>query len=655
VPDTDSDGDGYTDSEEVNDWSADPTNPFVTPDPAWPGMPVGPNLALGKPVSSSFGSAQYATDGDENTYCGGGPNTGYLEVDLQSVMDVGRVIVKWDLNGHYYGSGWNVEVSADGSGWTTIRSEDRGTGGLDDCYTWSGQARYVKLNVTECGGPWGPRIRELEVYGAGGPQPPVADFVGNPTEGEAPLMVYFTDLSTNSPTSWDWTFGDTGTSGAQHPSHEYTSGGDYTVSLEACNSVGCDTETKPGYISVTEPQLPVADFVGDPTSGNAPLTVDFTDLSTNDPTSWSWTFGDGGTSGAQHPSHEYTAVDSYTVSLQACNGAGCDTETKVDYIEVTQGQPPVADFVGDPTSGAAPLDVSFTDQSTNSPTSWDWDFGDSGTSGAQHPSHQYTPVDSYTVSLTAANAHGQDTETKVDYITTTVAPPVADFVGDPTSGPAPLTVDFTDLSTNSPTSWDWDFGDTGSSQAQHPNHEYTGTGQFTVSLTAANAGGEDTETKQNYITVTGGGGGDYVAASYTIHYGTYVSGTVTDTHTSDDSYLVVDSVKITGQQSTEIEYSFNTDLTSLSSLSVTQEWRHEGVTTDRRQRTRLYNFINTGWDEVDNRLVNCTVDTTVVVDVPSPSPYISATGEVRVKLLCGDNGSDAFSHHVDLVKITAAE
>ena len=82
------------------------------------------------------------------------------------------------------------------------------------------------------------------------------------------------------------------------------------------------------------PQPPVADFSGEPRSGNPPLTVAFTDLSTGNPTSWDWSFGDGGTSEDQHPSHEYTAVNSYTVSLTAANAQGEDTETKPDYITV---------------------------------------------------------------------------------------------------------------------------------------------------------------------------------------------------------------------------------------------------------------------------------------------------------------------------------
>ncbi|NIM51497.1 MAG: PKD domain-containing protein, partial [Gemmatimonadales bacterium] len=63
--------------------------------------------------------------------------------------------------------------------------------------------------------------------------------------------------------------------------------------------------------------------------------------------------------------------------------------------------------------------VSFTDQSTNSPTSWDWDFGDTGTDTVQNPSHTYTSAGDYTVSLTVTNPYGQDTETKTDYISVT--------------------------------------------------------------------------------------------------------------------------------------------------------------------------------------------------------------------------------------------
>jgi serine protease len=167
-----------------------------------------------------------------------------------------------------------------------------------------------------------------------GNNPPVAAFSGTPTSGTYPLTVTFTDASTNSPTSWAWTFGDGGTSTAQNPSHVYAAAGSFTVTLTATNAYGSDGETKTGYITVTAPNTnpPVAAFSGTPTSGTIPLTVVFTDASTNSPTSWSWDFGDGGTSTLQNPSHVYTTAGSYTVVLTATNAYGSDGETKTGYI-----------------------------------------------------------------------------------------------------------------------------------------------------------------------------------------------------------------------------------------------------------------------------------------------------------------------------------
>jgi PKD repeat protein len=93
------------------------------------------------------------------------------------------------------------------------------------------------------------------IYVAGGVTPPVADFIGAPLTGVAPLTVNFTDLSTNTPTSWAWDFGDAGTSTLQNPSHIYGAG-TWTVSLTATNAGGSNTMTKVGYIVVTEPCVP---------------------------------------------------------------------------------------------------------------------------------------------------------------------------------------------------------------------------------------------------------------------------------------------------------------------------------------------------------------------------------------------------------------
>jgi PKD repeat protein len=167
--------------------------------------------------------------------------------------------------------------------------------------------------------------------------------------------------------------------------------------------------------------------------------------------------------------------------------------------------PPVAAFSGSPTTGDITLSVTFTDQSANSPTSWSWSFGDGGSSTAQNPSYDYTVAGTYTVSLTVTNAYGNDTDTKTNYVTATQPsndPPVADFTSNTTSGDAPLSVNFSDLSTNAPTSWSWTFGDGGSSTTQNPGYTYTTAGTYTVSLTATNAFGSDAKTVNGYITVT---------------------------------------------------------------------------------------------------------------------------------------------------------
>jgi PKD repeat protein len=409
----------------------------------------------------------------------------------------------------------SIDVASDGTVWAghTGSGVSKFTGSTPwTVYTTSNGLANNNVNGIDTEGTtvvWfatgGGGVSKLEIAAV---NPPVADFSGSPTSGNAPLTVNFTDSSTNTPTSWSWTFGDSGTSTAQNPSHQYTSAGTYTVSLTATNAGGSDIETKTNYITVTAPADP--NFSGTPRSGSAPLLVTFTDLSTGEIDTWKWTFGDGGTLNYSSPpsqiTHTYETGGTYTVELKVRdeNNGQYYTETKVDYITVTSPVPPTAAFVGSPTSGGFPLTVNFTDQSTGSISAWSWTFGDGGTSAAQNPAHIYQAAGNYTVSLTVSGPVGNDTETRVDYIIVTAPPaPVAAFSGSPTSGEKPLTVDFTDQSTGSVTAWSWTFGDGGTSTAQNPSHVYNNTGVYTVSLTATNVVGSDIETKSNYITVTG--------------------------------------------------------------------------------------------------------------------------------------------------------
>jgi len=244
---------------------------------------------------------------------------------------------------------------------------------------------------------------------------------------------------------------------------------------------------------------PVAAFTGSPTTVAPGQSVQFTDQSTNNPTSWSWNFGDGNTSTTRNPSHTYVSSGSYVVSLTVTNNYGSDTETRTGYITV--GNLPVAAFTGSPTTVAPGQSVQFTDQSTNNPTSWSWNFGDGSTANtSRNPTHTYNSPGNYTVTLTVTNSYGSDAETKTGYIIVGNSP-VAEFTGSPRTITTGQSVQFTDQSTNNPTSWSWNFGDGGTSTSHNPSHVYNSAGSYTVTLTATNSYGSDNETKSNYITV----------------------------------------------------------------------------------------------------------------------------------------------------------
>lgn len=137
-------------------------------------------------------------------------------------------------------SGWHWLVNAPGQnvqGWTP-RSTSPGLTGSGNLVIWTYSSTHGHIDSVAVNPPL--------------PDPPVADFTGTPLSGTAPLTVQFTDLSTNTPTFWSWSFGDGGTSPVQNPSHQYTSAGTYTISLTAANAAGSDGETKTGYVVVTE-------------------------------------------------------------------------------------------------------------------------------------------------------------------------------------------------------------------------------------------------------------------------------------------------------------------------------------------------------------------------------------------------------------------
>ncbi|MBI3746627.1 MAG: PKD domain-containing protein [Chloroflexi bacterium] len=179
------------------------------------------------------------------------------------------------------------------------------------------------------------------------------------------------------------------------------------------------------------PVAPTANFTGTPTSVTEGSSVQFTDSSTGSPTSWAWTFGDGGTSTAQNPVHPYATAGTYSVTLTATNAVGSSAPfTRTNYISVTV-VPPTVDFTGIPVAGNAPLTVAFSGTSSLPPSSVLWTFGDGTTSSTGLTvNHTYAAAGTFTVKLTVTTANGPGSLTRSNYITVNVGScTVPDFIG----------------------------------------------------------------------------------------------------------------------------------------------------------------------------------------------------------------------------------
>lgn len=393
----------------------------------------------------------------------------------------------------------NVVFTDLSTGNITRRTWDFGDGttatGIAPSHVYTALGTYtVSLTTTGPGGSDTETKPNLIVVSAA---LPVADFLAFPTNGQTPLNVAFSDVSSGSIATRTWDFGDGGTSTAIHPSHAYAAVGSYTVSLTTTGPAGSDTETKQDCIVVLPPR-PQAGFTASPSSGRVPLEVAFTDSSSGVITARVWSFGDGESSTAIHPNHVYTAVGSYTVSLTVTGPGGSDTETEPQFIVVLP-PPPVADFgATSQTTGVQPFTVAFADASSGVITSRSWTFGDGWVSTSTNPSHTYELVGTYTVTLRATGPGGSDTESKRNFVVVVPPPPVARFGASPTSGDALLTVDFTDESSGPVSSWLWDFGDGTTSTSRHPVHVYR-SGTFTVRLELTGPGGTDSLTRVGLI------------------------------------------------------------------------------------------------------------------------------------------------------------
>ncbi|MFH1121736.1 MAG: PKD domain-containing protein [Bacteroidota bacterium] len=396
-----------------------------------------------------------------------------------------------------------------------------------------------------------------------------AEFSATPTTVCAGTTVTFTDQSLASPTSWNWSFpgGSPSTyNGQTPPPVTYSTAGTYDVTLTVSDGVDTDSQTKTAYITVKNL---IAEFTGTPTTVVIGNSATFTDNSSCNPTGWSWSFPGGTPSsyaGQTPPAIVYNTVGVYDVILTISKPGSSDTKTRTGYITVT---PPIfnmtngtittctGDFYDSGGSAAAYTDsenftetfypstpgsmVRFTFSAFSTESGYDYLRIYNGTDATATLIGTYNGTTGPGV-VTANNPSGALTFnfTSDGSVTSTgwaaaiscyslVDPPVADFSASSTTPPINSTVTFTDLSVNSPSSWAWSFSPntvvfTGGTNAnsQNPQVQFTANGLYTISLTATNAYGSDSEVKTDYINIvpvnycipaytSGTGAGDYIS------------------------------------------------------------------------------------------------------------------------------------------------
>ncbi len=233
---------------------------------------------------------------------------------------------------------------------------------------------------------------------------PIAAFVPDRTAGEAPLTVRFINQSSGNIAQIQWNFGDGTTSTETSPTHTFANPGIYTVTLQVSGPGGASNFS--WQINVRTQSAPIAGFSQSVASGRAPLTVQFTDQSVGSITNWVWNFSDGTTSTERNPSHTFSGVGTYNVFLTVSGPGGSSVASRQVTVENPTSPPPTALFAAAPTSGAAPLTVQFTNQSTGNMTAITWNFGDGTLSSDQNPSHTFTAPGVYTVTLYATGPGG---------------------------------------------------------------------------------------------------------------------------------------------------------------------------------------------------------------------------------------------------------
>ncbi|MCF8460719.1 MAG: PKD domain-containing protein [Flavobacteriales bacterium] len=276
--------------------------------------------------------------------------------------------------------------------------------------------------------------------------------------------------------SWDWDFGDGNTSSVQNPTHTYATAGTFDVLLVVETSFGC-LDSIP--LQVTVDPLPSADFtVADECLGVSSDFVDGTTIASGTITAWSWDFGDGNTSSAQNPTHQFTTAATHTVDLTVTSANGCSASTQSSAVVFVL---PQADFtypttcVNDPTNL---LDASVAGDGTIN--SWQWDVEGSTLNGAS-VQHTFSAAGTFPVQLLVQDQFGC-TDSITRQVIISVRPSMSVAVNDACAGTQFAFTNSSSIQSGTIASTHWDFGDGNTSNTVSPTNTYVNAGVYNVIL-----------------------------------------------------------------------------------------------------------------------------------------------------------------------------